>query len=62
MNTFVQQYSTTSALDQLKKAQRIADEEEAEFSELTWGSMAGFGHIAKGSPAFMVPNLPDVRE
>jgi len=59
MQSFVNRYSTTSAVSQLRKAQRLAEEEE-EYSDATWGSAAGFGNILKGSPAFTVPNVPDV--
>lgn len=59
MNSFVERYSTTSAASQLRKAQRLA-EDEGEFSDAAWGSEAGFGNISKGGPSFTVPNVPDV--
>jgi len=59
MNSFVERYSTTSTVSQLRKAQRLA-EEDGEFSDAAWGSEAGFGNIMKGGPSFAVPNVPDV--
>lgn len=58
MNTFVDKYSTTSAASQLRRAQRLAEEDE--FSDAAWGSEAGFGNIVKGAPSFNVPNVADV--
>jgi hypothetical protein len=59
MNNFMQRYSTTNSINQLRRVQRLADEDQ-EFSDATWGSAAGFGNLAKGSPAFIVPDVPDV--
>jgi 20S proteasome subunit beta 5 len=59
MNIFVDKYSTTSAASQLRRAQRLAEEDD-EFSDAAWGSEAGFGNIVKGAPSFNVPNVADV--
>ena len=59
MNSFVERYSTTSAVGQLRRAQRLAEEED-EFTDAAWGSEAGFGSLVKGTPSFAVPNVPDV--
>lgn len=60
MNRFVERYSTAGFSSQLRRAQRLTGEED-ECSDTAWGSEAGFGTIIKGSPSFMVPNVPDVR-
>lgn len=59
MNSFVEQYSTTNLVSQLRRAQRLAEEED-EISDAAWGSQAGFGNLAKGLPTFTVPDVPDV--
>lgn len=59
MNSFVDRFSTTSAVSQLRRAQRLAEEED-DCSDAAWGSEAGFGNIMKGGPSFNVPNVPDV--
>lgn len=59
MNTLVQSFSTTGPSAELRKTQRLADEEEAEYA--MWGSQAGFGSLSKGVPSFSVPSVPDVR-
>jgi hypothetical protein len=59
MNTFVNRFSTTSAVGELRKLQTLADEGE-EFSDAMWGSEAGFGSLAKGVPTFSVPAVADV--
>lgn len=58
MNSLVDRFSTTSAVAQLRKAQRIVEEEEGP-SDAAWGSQGGFGNIL-GGPSFNVPNVPDV--
>jgi 20S proteasome subunit beta 5 len=58
MNSIADRFSTTSPLAELRKAQ--ANVEDDEFSDAAWGSEAGFGSLAKGVPAFTVPNVPDV--
>ena len=60
MNTFVERYSTTSPISQLRKAQRLLVDEDGELSDAAWGSEAGFGNLAKGLPTFTVPDIPDV--
>jgi len=59
MNSFADRFAATSPLAELRKAQ--ANVEDDEFSDAAWGSEAGFGSLAKGVPAFTVPNVPDVR-
>jgi hypothetical protein len=59
MNSLAERFSKTSPLSRLRKTQALADDEE--FSDAMWGSQAGFGNIAKGSPSFSVPPIPDVR-
>lgn len=61
MNTFVNQFSTHSAVAQLKRAQKLIAAEEDEYSDAAWGSQAGFGNMIKGIPAFTVPAVADVR-
>ena len=60
MNSFAERYSTTSLVSQLRRAQRLAADDDEEFSDATWGSEAGFGNLAKGLPTFTVPDVPDV--
>ena len=60
MNSFVERYSTTSLVSQLRRAQRLVADDDEEFSDATWGSEAGFGNLAKGLPTFTVPDVPDV--
>ena len=61
MNGFVERFSTTNPISQLRRAQRLAaDEEGEEFSDAAWGSEAGFGNLTKGLPTFTVPGVPDV--
>lgn len=58
MNSFANRFSTTGALSELRKTQALAEEDE--YSDMTWGSEAGFGNIAKGVPSFAVPAVADV--
>ena len=61
MNDFVERFSTTNPISQLRRAQRLAADDEGEdFSDATWGSEAGFGNLTKGLPTFTVPDIPDV--
>ena len=60
MNSFVERFSTTSPIGQLRRAQRLAADEGEEFSDAAWGSEAGFGNLIKGLPTFAVPDVPDV--
>ena len=61
MNSFVERFSTTNPISQLRRAQRlVADDEGEEFSDAAWGSEAGFGNLSKGLPTFTVPGVPDV--
>ena len=61
MNDFVERFSTTNPISQLRRAQRLAaDDEGDEFSDAAWGSEAGFGNLTKGLPTFTVPDIPDV--
>jgi 20S proteasome subunit beta 5 len=59
MNTFVNRFSTTGPISELRKARALAEEYE-QFSDAMWGSEAGFGSLAKGVPTFSVPDVPDV--
>ena len=60
MNSFVERYSTTTPISQLRRVQRLAADDAEEFSDAAWGSEAGFGNLAKGLPTFTVPDVPDV--
>lgn len=60
MNTFVNQFSTRSAVSQLKRAKKLISADEDEYSDAIWGSQAGFGNMVKGVPNFTVPSVPDV--
>ena len=59
MNTFVTRFATTGANAELRKAKEVAAE-DGEFSDVTWGSEAGFGTLAKGVPVFSMPAVHDV--
>lgn len=59
MNSFVERYSTTNPISQLRRAQRLVEDDD-EFSDAAWGSKAGFGILSKGPPTFTVPDIPDV--
>jgi 20S proteasome subunit beta 5 len=59
MNSLVQRFSTTGALSELKKTQKLV--EDGESSDAMWGSEAGFANMAHGVPAFAVPAVPDAR-
>lgn len=61
MNTFVNQFSTSSHVAQLKRAQKLIAAEDDECPDAAWGSQAGFGNMIKGIPTFTVPSVPDVR-
>lgn len=60
MNTFVNQFSTHSAVSQLKRAKKLISADEDEYSDAVWGSQAGFGSMIKGIPNFTIPSVPDV--
>jgi 20S proteasome subunit beta 5 len=61
MNGFVERFSTTNPISQLRRAQRLtSDDDGEEFSDAAWGSEAGFGNLTKGLPTFTVPDVPDV--
>lgn len=60
MNTFVNQFSTHSAVSQLKRAKKLISADEDEYSDAVWGSQAGFGNMIKGIPNFTIPSVPDV--
>lgn len=59
MNTFVNQFSTHSAVSQLKRAKKLISADEDEYSDAVWGSQAGFGNMIKGIPNFTIPSVPD---
>lgn len=59
MNTFVNRYSTTGALAEIRNAKAVVDEDD-DGSDYMWGSSAGFGSLANGVPSFSIPELPDV--
>jgi 20S proteasome subunit beta 5 len=58
MNTFLERYSSTNSVSQLRRAQRLAEEDD-ECSDAAWGSQAGYGQLLNGPPSFTVPNVPD---
>lgn len=59
MNAFANQFSFTGPSAQLRRAKEVLSEDE-DFSEVMWGSQAGFGALAKGVPTFAIPSVPDV--
>lgn len=59
MNTFVNRFSNTRPLDELRKSQDDLQEEGSSIAQ--WGSNAGFGNLSKGAPTFNLPSVPDVR-
>ncbi|KAJ7587397.1 proteasome component pts1 [Mycena floridula] len=59
MDRLAQRFSTTGALTELRKTQKMA--EDGEFSDAMWASDAGFGSLAKGIPTFTVPDVPDIQ-
>jgi hypothetical protein len=48
MNNFIERFSTTNPISQLRRAQRLAADDGEEFSDAAWGSEAGFGNLTKG--------------
>ena len=60
MNKFVDRFSTSNAMAEIRRAKEILEEED-DGSEVMWGSQAGFGALARGVPRFAVPDVPDVR-
>jgi len=59
MNSFVERFSTINPISQLRRAQRLAEEDD-QFSDVAWGSQAGFGNLSKGPPTFTIPDVLDV--
>ncbi|KAF9246452.1 20S proteasome subunit [Melanogaster broomeanus] len=59
MNSLIQGYAGSSAASQIQKRNASIVDEDDEFSDVMWGSEAGFGSLAKGVPSFMVPSVPD---
>lgn len=58
MNSFVNRFSSTSAEKELRNDDYAP--EDGQFPDTMWGSVAGFGSLAKGVPSFTVPAVPDV--
>jgi 20S proteasome subunit beta 5 len=58
MNTFVNRFSTTGSIAELRNAHALVG--EGEISDVMWGSEAGFGSLAKGVPSFSIPDVADV--
>jgi hypothetical protein len=59
MNSFVDRFSATGPISELRKAHDLAAE-DGEFSDSMWGSEAGFGSLSNGVPTFPVPAVADV--
>lgn len=59
MNTFINRFAPSPSTVLFKKAAEVVEDDD--YSEMTWGSAAGFGNLGvSGIPKFTVPNLPDV--
>jgi 20S proteasome subunit beta 5 len=59
MNTFVNRFSTTSAVSEIRKARALVAEDD-DISDAMWGSQAGFGSLSRGVPSFSIPHVEDV--
>jgi 20S proteasome subunit beta 5 len=59
MQAFAERYSTSGPLAELKRAQKVVDDDD-EVSDAMWGSNGGFGAISNGTHSFVVPSVPDV--
>ena len=59
MNSLIQRYAGSGAPHIQKRNTSIVDDDD-DFSDAMWGSVAGYGSLAKGVPSFVVPSVPDV--
>jgi len=58
MISLIQRYAGSGAPHIQKRNALIVDDED-DFSDAMWGSVAGYGSLAKGVPSFVVPSIPD---
>lgn len=59
MNSLIQRYAGSGAVHIQKRNASIVDD-DGDRSDAMWGSIAGYGSLAKGVPSFVVPSVPDV--
>lgn len=59
MNSLIQRFAGSSSGIELQKRNATVVDDDGELSDVMWGSMAGFGSLAKGVPTFTVPSVPD---
>lgn len=57
MNSLIQRYAGSGHMR--KRNVSIIDDED-DCSDAMWGSVAGYGSLAKGVPSFVIPSVPDV--
>ena len=60
MNSLIQRYATSGAVSHVQKRNASIVGDDDDCSNATWGSLAGYGSLAKGVPNFLVPSVPDV--
>lgn len=59
MNNLIQRYAGSGTVQ--KRNASIVDDDDGHCSDAMWGSLAGYGSLAKGVPNFLVPSVLDVR-
>ncbi|KAG6335202.1 hypothetical protein ID866_3873 [Astraeus odoratus] len=59
MNGLIQRFTGSSGGLELRKRNAIVADDDEVISDTMWGSVAGFGGLAKGVPTFTVPSVSD---
>ncbi|KAH0830633.1 20S proteasome subunit [Lanmaoa asiatica] len=57
MNGLIQRYAGAVSHMQKRNASIVDDDDDC--SDAMWGSVAGYGSLAKGVPSFVIPSVPD---
>ena len=60
MNSLIQRYAGSSVASHIQKQNAFIVDDDDDCSDAMWGSVAGYGSLAKGVPTFVIPSVPDV--
>lgn len=60
MNSLIQRYAGSGAVSHIQKRNASIVDDDDDCSDAMWGSVAGYGGLAKGVPSFVIPSVPDV--
>jgi 20S proteasome subunit beta 5 len=60
MNSLIQRYAGSGAAPHIQKRNASIVDDDDDCSDAMWGSVAGYGSLARGVPSFVVPSVQDV--